>query len=111
MLCTGSQVQRPSSVSCHAASSPGDRRREPPVSDYLPIPCALHSALELAVLSGRRLRVNLAPDPSERPARTVVLRPLDLSVSQGAEWLDALDADGRRLRLRLDRIIDAEQCA
>lgn len=110
MLCTGSQVRPPSCACCRTETSPLDRYRKTLVSDYLPVSCTLHSMLELAILSKGRLRAKLVPDPSGAPARTLVLRPLDLSVSDRAEWLDALDAEGGRLRLRLDRIIEVQPC-
>jgi transcriptional antiterminator Rof (Rho-off) len=73
------------------------------MSDYHPIACAQHSLLELAILRGQRIEA--AWQEPGGPARQGPLLPLDLSIHEGAEWLDALDETGRALRLRLDRMV------
>jgi transcriptional antiterminator Rof (Rho-off) len=77
---------------------------------YTPIACSLHESLELAILTGRRLRVRLHRDSPHSPGGTLVLEPVDLSIAEAAEWLDARDGQGQGLRLRLDWIVDAELC-
>ena len=80
------------------------------MSHYTPIACALHESLELAILLRGRLRVRLNQGLSGSPGGTLVLEPIDLMVADGAEWLDARDAQGGSLRLRLDWIIDTDPC-
>ncbi|MBK1633434.1 hypothetical protein CKO31_22325 [Thiohalocapsa halophila] len=75
------------------------------MSDYQPIACARHEALELAILRGRwlRLGVQTGPGGAERPTELLAL-PLDIAIADGAEWLLVRDANGNERRLRLDRI-------
>ena len=75
------------------------------MSDYQPIACARHEALELAILRRQWLRLGLdaCHGLSESPAELVAL-PLDIGVADGAEWLRVRDAEGNEHRLRLDHI-------
>jgi Rho-binding antiterminator len=75
------------------------------MSDYHPIACARHEALELAILRRQWLRLRLKPSRGapDLPAELVVL-PLDIGIADGAEWLLVCDAHGNERRLRLDQI-------
>jgi transcriptional antiterminator Rof (Rho-off) len=72
------------------------------MSDYQPIACARHEALELAILRGQWLRLEL--DGTGPDAAQLLARPFDLVIADGAEWLLARAADGGERRLRLDHI-------
>lgn len=73
---------------------------------YRPIPCALYSRYELAVLRHVRLTVAWRDDEGTHLER---LEPLDLETRDGAEYLLARPlAGGTPRRLRLDRILRAE---
>jgi transcriptional antiterminator Rof (Rho-off) len=72
------------------------------MSDYQPIACARHEALELAILRGQWLHLELAEPQSG--ATVLLARPLDIGVADGAEWLLVRAADGGERRLRLDHI-------
>jgi Rho-binding antiterminator len=71
--------------------------------EYHPIDCAVYSAYELATLHRQRLRVGWRGE--DGLLHQEVLLPQDLVTRAGAEYLIATNADGRRLELRLDRII------
>lgn len=64
---------------------------------YRPIPCDLHSELELAVM--RRLRLQAVCDEG-----CITGIATDLITRAGAEYLELTDAEGIRYVLRLDRI-------
>lgn len=74
--------------------------------DYVPVPCALHSRLEVAVLHRERLRVLWRGPDGERHLES--LRPFDLQSRAGCEFLLARDAHGGERRLRLDWILRAD---
>lgn len=76
------------------------------MNDYHPISCALHSRYELAVLRRERLRLRwLGEDGAERQAE---LLPTDVQTRAGAEYLQARDAAGAEVCIRLDWILAAE---
>lgn len=78
------------------------------MSDYHPIACARHEALELAILRRRWLRLVVAADPAAPASAGALLAlPLDIGAADGAEWLLVRDADGVERRLRLDQLLDA----
>jgi Rho-binding antiterminator len=72
------------------------------MSDYRPIACARHEALELAILRRQWLRLDL--DDTEAGSAPLLALPLDIGIAEGAEWLLVRDAGGRERRLRLDHI-------
>ncbi len=77
--------------------------------DYKPIPCALYSQYEEAILAGRSLRTVW------RSARGIVrvetLTPLDLRTRNSAEYMIARNQLGQCRVLRLDRIRTAQPVA
>ncbi len=74
--------------------------------DYTPIPCAIYSRYEVAILYGLRLRIVW------RGARAIdrveTLRPMDLRTRSGAEYMIARNHIGQRRVMRLDRIRRAD---
>ena len=74
--------------------------------DYHPIACADHGRLEVAIIRGQLLRTRWRDTQDQ--THEAIIRPLDLLVREGAEWLDAADGTGHPVRLRLDRILTAE---
>jgi transcriptional antiterminator Rof (Rho-off) len=75
------------------------------MSDYHPIACARHEALELAILRGQWLRLDLhTSHPVPDPPTELLALPLDIGVADGAEWLLVRDVQGNEHRLRLDQI-------
>ena len=74
-------------------------------SPYRPIDCGLHSRFELAVMRGRPL--TLGWRQSDGGLRREPVLPLDLATREGAEYL-LVEANGERLQLRLDRIVDSD---
>ena len=73
---------------------------------YRPIPCALYSRYELAVLRGRPLTVAWRDEAGGTHVERIA--PLDLETRAGAEYLIGRRvADGATCRLRLDRILRA----
>lgn len=73
--------------------------------EYTPIPCAVYSGYELAIMHRQWLRV-VWQDPDDGH-HVGPLLPLDLQTRAGEEFLIARSEDGRGLRLRLDRIRSA----
>jgi len=74
---------------------------------YRPIPCALYSRYELAVL--RHVRLTVAWRDEAGGTHLERLEPLDLETRDGAEYLLARAVPGGApRRLRLDRILRAE---
>jgi Rho-binding antiterminator len=76
------------------------------MSDYRPIPCAVHEGYQLAVLRRQRLRVRwrtAAGEPMESQGRA-----LDVYARRGEEFLLLEEAGGARLAIRLDHIQAAE---
>lgn len=67
------------------------------VSPYQPIACADHERLEFAALTKRW--INLTVDDAVQS-----LLPLDVYTRDGAEWLQARNAAGETLVIRLDRL-------
>jgi Rho-binding antiterminator len=76
------------------------------MSDYRPIPCALYDRYERAIMHRDRLRVRWRDDAGITHLET--LFPADLETCNGEEFLVAIGLGGEALRLRLDRIVDAE---
>lgn len=72
------------------------------MTDYQPIPCALYSQYEIAILHRTSLRVRW------RDANGVIyletLTPEDLVTRDGEEFLVGHNAAGEPRRLRLDRV-------
>ena len=72
------------------------------MTDYRPIPCALYSQYEIAILHHTPLRVRW------RDVNGVtyleILTPEDLETRHGEEFLVARNALGQCRRLRLDRM-------
>ena len=81
------------------------------MNHYQPIACDRHDIYEIAILRGQSLRLKWRQQ-GETHQHTV--RPRDLVIADGAEWLiadapgDADSESGLRLRLRLDWINHAE---
>ncbi|WP_295881754.1 transcriptional antiterminator, Rof [uncultured Thiohalocapsa sp.] len=73
--------------------------------EYVPIACARHEALELAILKRRRLRIALSDAGG---GGVLVALPVDIRIADAAEWLLVRAADGGERRLRLDWILSAE---
>jgi len=73
-------------------------------SDYQPIPCAIHSRYELAIIERHWLRLRWRDD--DGLDHVDQLRPLDLETRSGEEFLIAEHPDHGRERIRLDRIVD-----
>jgi len=71
------------------------------MSDYRPIPCALHSEYELAIM--HRRRVQLRWTGGDEP-----VLPLDLVARNGEEFLIFERSDGQRQEVRLDHILAFE---
>ncbi|MCA1925529.1 MAG: transcriptional antiterminator, Rof [Thiobacillus sp.] len=65
--------------------------------DYQPIACADHERLEFAALT--KQWVTLTVDDAVQS-----LLPLDVYTRDGAEWLQARNAAGETLAIRLDRL-------
>jgi len=74
------------------------------MSDYQPIPCALHSNYELWIMQRRRLQVHWQGENGE--LHQGELMPKDVYTRAGEEFL-VLEGGGKRLELRLDRIVEA----
>ncbi len=74
--------------------------------DYQPISCAQHSAYELAIMHGQKLRLSWQ-DESGRNFDEVVL-PVDLQTRQGREYLLIRRGD-ETLSIRLDHIYHSEE--
>ncbi len=72
---------------------------------YVPIACAEHERLELAVLRRWKLRLRYASGTGEREE---VVVPLDVATRDGAEWLSFRDSAGATRTLRLDRILGCQ---
>ena len=73
------------------------------MSDYDPVDCALYSRYELAIL--RRQQLLLSWRDEGDMAHLEVVSPKDLQTCNGEEFLIAERPDGRRLRLRLDKVL------
>ncbi len=69
--------------------------------DYVPIPCATYSRLELAAMHGERLRVSWRAGGVDH---VETLRPRDLQTCRGEEFLIADTDRGEPRRIRLDHI-------
>lgn len=74
--------------------------------DYIPIPCALYSEYELAILRRRTLRVRWKDRYGMDRVET--LRPTDLRTRRRGEFMIARNQYGHRRVLRLDRILDVQ---
>lgn len=67
--------------------------------DYQPISCIDHERLEFAALKQQWLDVDIVF--GERAGQQRLL-PLDVYARDGAEWLEAKDEAGNKLKIRLD---------
>lgn len=69
---------------------------------YEPIPCAIHSEYELAIMQQRHMQlVWLDHNAIQHISR---VKPLDLITENHAEYLLAQDHEGQSLKIRLDYI-------
>lgn len=75
------------------------------MSDYQPIPCALHSEYELWIMHRRQLQVRWQDEKGEPHGGK--LMPRDVYTRAGEEFLVLESDSGERLDVRLDRIIEA----
>jgi Rho-binding antiterminator len=73
------------------------------MTDYRPIPCALYSQYELAILHRSTLRLRWRDGDGVTHLET--LAPEDLETRSGEEFLLARNIAGEPLRVRLDRIV------
>ena len=73
---------------------------------YTPIACGFYDVFEIAIMRGQQLKARWTDD--DRGVRDELIRPLNLTIRDRAEWLIAEDQQGRRLNLRLDRIKSAD---
>lgn len=72
---------------------------------YRPISCAAYSALELAIISRRRLRLMWH---AGNVCFVYPVMPLDLETKSGREFLHGRLPSGERIRVRLDHIARME---
>jgi Rho-binding antiterminator len=72
------------------------------MTDYTPIDCDLYSRFELVILHRHTVRVSWREG---QQAHVETLLPMDLATRQHEEFLIAEAPDGRRLEIRLDRIL------
>lgn len=72
---------------------------------YEPIPCAVYSAYELAILQRRQLRLLWREG---NVYYRLPVTPLDLETRAGEEFLHCRLPSGERARLRLDYILRTE---
>jgi transcriptional antiterminator Rof (Rho-off) len=70
---------------------------------YRPIPCALYSGLEVAVMCGEALDVSY--DEAEGTSRQLGGRAVDLRAREGVEYLLLARGDADPVWLRLDRLL------
>jgi transcriptional antiterminator Rof (Rho-off) len=70
---------------------------------YLPIPCTLHSGLEVAVL--RREGLDVSYSEAEGTSRQLSGRAVDLRARDGVEYLLLANGDADPAWLRLDRLL------
>ncbi len=76
------------------------------MTDYQPIPCALHSEYELWIMHRQTLQVRWQDEDGQQYEG--VLTPKDVYTRAGEEFLVLEDENGARLELRLDRILSAD---
>jgi len=69
---------------------------------YIPVPCQLHSELELAIMHKKQLDIKLTSTPSDHKLLTVT--PLDVVIKNKGEYLLALNSLGEEVSIRLDKI-------
>jgi len=81
-----------------------------PSEKYIPVSCALHSELELAIMHKSVLSLEWFALESDKHKADVV--PLDMRVSNGEEYLVARPVDVNEgtgtVQIRLDRILFIE---
>jgi Rho-binding antiterminator len=75
--------------------------------EYTPIPCALYSEYELAIMRRRTLKVRWKDRYGMDRVET--LRPTDLRTRRHAEFMIARNQLGQQRVLRLDRIVEARE--
>ena len=76
--------------------------------NYLPIACAAHERLELAVMRRQRLLLTWIGEQDPTP-RSEPVQALDVATRDGAEWLRIQRPDGQSEEVRLDRILAASE--
>jgi transcriptional antiterminator Rof (Rho-off) len=69
---------------------------------YHPVSCALHDEYEIAILHKKHLPIRWQDDSGE--LRTEDVLPTDIVVKNKAEFLVAVDQEGKELCIRLDNI-------
>lgn len=72
------------------------------MTDYRPVPCAVYSQYELAILHRRCLRLRWCGD--DGLTHLEFLSPADLETCGGEEFLLAHSLSGETVRVRLDRV-------
>ncbi|MCG8427118.1 MAG: Rho-binding antiterminator [Chromatiales bacterium] len=73
------------------------------MSDYTPIPCAIHSEYELLAMHRSSVEI-ICSDKSTQKGKVI-----DIVTSQGAEYLVLETADGQQQRIRLDHIFEVKR--
>jgi len=76
------------------------------MNQYKPIACADYDTFEIAIMRGQNLNVDWRD--TDGSARRITLKPTDLKIQEGAEYLIAETAQGEKMELRLDWIETAE---
>jgi Rho-binding antiterminator len=69
---------------------------------YKPISCADYDVYEIAIMHGESLQLVWRDKSSQD--NISVLKPIDLQTREGAEFLVAINIEGKTLQLRLDYI-------
>jgi len=69
---------------------------------YEPIPCAIHSEYELAIMQQRHMQLVWLDHKTIQHISRV--KPLDLITENHAEYLLAQDHEGQKIKIRLDYI-------
>ena len=69
---------------------------------YKPVPCALHSEYEIAIMHRKSLTIKWLDEEGISHADTVL--PKDILVTNGEEFLVAEIRDNTELRIRLDYV-------
>jgi len=73
---------------------------------YKPISCALHSEYELAIMHHQKLRIQWRITSEQTITQT--LKPYDIITSEGSEYLLLHALNEPDIKIRLDKIIDAQ---
>lgn len=73
------------------------------MTDYHPVACELHSQYELAIMQNSFFQVKWNTGADE--VKQGRLKPVDLLVSNGEEFLLLEQEDGNKTKIRLDHIL------